>query len=134
MKGPCTYYLRLTSGSYPLAEIDGWHASHANQSYGGPALIRVAQSIIIGKKSTLLWFGAIMSNLLFDPISMIPTIQSLQKYLSCKIKKKSSFTFNQLDPYIYNLFLIKNLGISFNLYNYKFYSFDKSFLVHKSYI
>ena len=32
------FCLKLTGGSHPFAEIDGWHATRATRSYEGPAL------------------------------------------------------------------------------------------------
>ena len=38
------YCLKLTGGSHPLAKIDGWHATRATRSYGGPVLCIRIQS------------------------------------------------------------------------------------------
>ena len=36
LKRPCIYCLNLMGGSHPMAEIDGWYATRATRSYGGP--------------------------------------------------------------------------------------------------
>ena len=38
LKEPYICCLKLTGGSHPLAEIDGWHATCATRSYEGPVI------------------------------------------------------------------------------------------------